>query len=226
MLYVLYPFALVYDRMALYDSLVGTLTIFGLYGTVLLIRFLRLDHAMILGFTSGLAVLNKSSGFFIIYLLPFALLLLRQRKNLPKTLLRILGLSLLVIAMTYAMYFILRLSPFFYIIDEKNAVFVYPFQEWIKHPIEFFVGNLRGLSTWFLSYFGISFLILSLLSFVLPGFKREKVLLLIWFLAPFVALALFGKTIYPRYIFFMTLPLLPLVAYSFYHLLNRFKKRS
>ncbi|MDP3998635.1 MAG: hypothetical protein Q8P89_03400, partial [bacterium] len=41
---------------------------------------------------------------------------------------------------------------------------------------------------------------------------KEKLLLITWFILPFVALAFFGKVLYPRFIFFMTLPLLILAA--------------
>src|SRR3990167_7652447 len=74
-LYLIFPFALVYDRMALYDSLVGTFAVWRLYFEVLLIKKLRLDVALILGMILGGGVLTKTSGFFSIYLMPFTLLL-------------------------------------------------------------------------------------------------------------------------------------------------------
>lgn len=225
LLYALYPFALVYDRMALYDSLVGTLSIFGLYLTVIFVKRLKSENAVLLGIMTGAAVLNKSSGFFILYLLPFSLLLVNfTKKKVTPLLTKFFLLSIVVVFITYVMYFILRLSPFFYIIDEKNAVFVYPLEEWIKHPFEFLFSNLNSMTDWFLRYFGIVFTILVLVSFTLKKNFREKLLLLIWFLAPFTALVLFGKTIYPRYILFMTLPLLPLVAYSIYVLSSKVKQ--
>src|SRR5690606_26994157 len=46
-LYLIYPFAMVYDRMALYDSLVATFFIWSSYFTVLLVRLRRLDVALI-----------------------------------------------------------------------------------------------------------------------------------------------------------------------------------
>src|SRR3990167_8160438 len=53
LLYLIFPFALVYDRMALYDSLVGTFAIWSLYFEVLLIKKLRLDISLILGMVLG-----------------------------------------------------------------------------------------------------------------------------------------------------------------------------
>jgi len=74
-LYLIFPFALVYDRMALYDSLVGTFAVWSLYFEILLIRRLRLDTALILGMVLGGGILTKTSGFFSIYLMPFMLLI-------------------------------------------------------------------------------------------------------------------------------------------------------
>ena len=153
-LYVIYPFALVYDRMALYDSLVGMFIIWGLYFEVLLIRRLRLDIALILGMIIGGGILTKTSGFFSIYLLPSTLLLFGfERKNVISKLLKWIILSLITVSVAYGFYFILRLSPFFYIIGEKNALFVYPISEWMMHPFTYLQSNLSGLWNWFITYF-------------------------------------------------------------------------
>src|SRR3989304_3485962 len=74
-LYLISPFSLVYDRMALMDALVGTFTVWSLYLAILLVKNLRLDLALILGAVLGGGVLTKTSGFFNIYLLPNTLLL-------------------------------------------------------------------------------------------------------------------------------------------------------
>ncbi len=212
--------AIVYDRMALYDSLVGTFTVWGIFLSILLVRSLRLDVALILGMTAGAGVLNKSNAFFTIYLLPLSVLLFdfKAKKKMKRFLLWV-GLSLVAIILTYGYYSILRLSPFFHIIDEKNTTFIYPFSEWIKHPFTFFFGNLKGLASWFVGYFSAPLVFMAAAAFFIKSEKfREKLYLLTWFAIPLLLLALFGKVLYPRYIFFMTLPLLPLVAYALYTL--------
>lgn len=213
-LYLFYPFAFVYDRMALMDGLVGTFAVWALYFEVLLVKTLRLDVALILGMIVGGSILTKTSGFFNLYLLPFSLLLFPwQDKKRNKKLLLWLGLALLAVAEAQVIYLILRLSPLFSTIAQKNSVFVFPFQEWLQHPLRFLWGNLRGLWNWFIGYFSWPIFSLLVLSLVISWrFFRKKVFLLIWFGAPFFALALFAKTLYPRFIFFMTLSLLPLVA--------------
>ncbi len=224
-LYVIFPFALVYDRMALYDSLVGTFIVWGLYFTFLLVRNLRLDYALLMGFVTGAAVLNKTNGFFTIYLLPFALVLFDfKKKDSKRKLLRFFALSLLVVVMTYGFYSILRLSPFFYIINEKNHIFFYPISEWIKNPLAFFLPNISAFNDWTLRYVGMPLLLTAGAAFFLSkSYLREKLLLLAWFIIPYIGFALDGKTIYPRYIFPMTLSLLPLIAFSIVSIAHKFK---
>lgn len=228
--FVIYPFSLVYDRMALYDSLVAMFAVWAVYFELLLVRKMRFDIAMILGFVIGGAVLTKTSGFFAIYLMPFLFLLLDYKKKEFKNKAVRLALLLLVsIIISQGMYAILRLSPFFHIISEKNTIFVYPVSEWLAFPletkIEYFSNSFRVLGDWFLTYFSIPFVVLAAVGlFSKFDFFKEKLLLVVWFAAPFFALALFGNTLYPRYLLFMTLPLLPLVAYGFYELCLRVKK--
>lgn len=223
-LYVIYPFSLVYDRMALYDSLVATFTIWSLLFEVLLIRRKRLDLALILGVIMGGGMLTKTNAFFSIYSLPFSLLLFNFKKDKFNSLLKWAGLALVSTAFAYSYYSILRLSPFFHIITEKDHLFVYPFSVWIKHPFQYFWGNFNGLSGWLIGYSTIPFLILILLSFAINRkFLQEKLLLLVWFGFPFIADAFFGKVIYPRHVLFTSMPLIALAAFSIYSIMERFK---
>lgn len=227
LIYVLYPMSLVYDRMALYDSLVGAFAIWGLYLEILLIRNLRLDIALILGMVIGGATLTKTNGFFNIYLLPFTLLLFDLKaKNKLNRLAKWVGLSLIAVFLAYGFYSMLRLSPFYHIINEKNSIFVYPFSEWFTHPFRFFGGNMNGVWDWLITYLKWPLFSLIIVSFFISmRYTRKKILLVIWFFLPFVALALFGKVLYPRFIFFMTLSLIPLIAFSFYKISDLVKNK-
>lgn len=213
-LYLILPFSLVYDRMALMDALVGTFAVWSLYFATLLVKNSRLDLSLILGAVLGGGVLTKTSGFLNIYLLPSTLLLFKWRdKKWPQSLAKLIMLGILAIIISQLFYNILRLSPWFNMIAQKDTTFVYPFWDWIYHPFTFFWGNLRGLFDWLKNYLTWPILILIIGSLVLIHKNlKEKLLLFIWFAAPFVALALFGKVLYPRFIFFMSLPLLVLAA--------------
>lgn len=227
-LYVIFPFALVYDRMALYDSLVGTFSVWSLYFEILLVRKIRLDISFILGIILGGGILTKTSGFLSIYLMPLTLLIFKwkQEDKLSKFF-KLVGLFVVSGVLAYGYYSVLRLSPFFYIISEKNALFVYTLNEWLSHPFEFIYSNFSGLWNWFITYITWPVFLLIVLSFFISlKFFKEKIILALWFSLPFVALTLFGKTLYPRFIFFMTLPLLPLVAFSVYEIYTKIKTKS
>src|SRR5438105_4766390 len=77
--YVIFHFALVYDKVSLYDSLVATFIVWSLYFEILLVRHVRLDLALILGMIVGGGMLTKSNADFAIILLPFSLLLFQYK---------------------------------------------------------------------------------------------------------------------------------------------------
>jgi 4-amino-4-deoxy-L-arabinose transferase-like glycosyltransferase len=213
-LYVLYPFALVYDRMALYDSMVALFAVWSLYLEIILVRNPRAWVAFTLALVMGGGMLTKTSNFFSLYLLPVTILLFDFRKEKRiKRLFQWVGFAAIAVGLANLYYSMLRLSPFFHIITDKNAIFVYPLNEWLEHPWTFFIGNLHGLWSWFSTYTTwpvIALMVGALL--VQRKFTREKIVLLTFFSVPFVLLALFGKVLYPRFIFFMAVSLLPLVA--------------
>ena len=199
-IYVIFPMALVYDRMALYDSLVGAFAIWGLYFEILLIRNLRLDIALILGMVTGGAILTKTSGFFNIYLLPFTLLLfdLKAKKKLNRFA-KWVGLVLISVFLAFGFYSVLRLSPFFHIINEKNSVFVYPFQELITHPFRFFGVNMNGVWDWLITYYKWSLFLLIISSFFISRkYTREKILLVIFYHVWFPGYVLQLQLVYPN----------------------------
>ena len=218
--------ALVYDRMALYDSLVGAFAVWALLLITLLARKARLDIALILGMVVGGGVLTKTNAFFSIYLLPISLLLFDwKEKEIRNRFAKWIFFAGIAVIVTYGFYSILRLSPFFHIIADKNAVFVYPLKEWLDHPFYFFIGNWKAFWDWVSRYLTWPLLALAVGAFFTnKAFLREKVVLFLWFILPIIALGLFGRTLYPRFIFFMMLFLLPLIAFSLVNIHERFKK--
>ena len=157
---------------------------------------------------------------------PFSLLLFNFKSKNRKDLLIKWGiLAAISVGFAYLYYSVQRLSPYLHIVDEKNAIFVYPFSEWIIHPLRFFWGNLKGMWDWVLTYTTWPILILILSSFFIKiKFTREKLILFSWFIFPFIALALFGNILYPRFVLFMTMPLLVLAAFSMNEILKRLKR--
>lgn len=228
LLYLISPFALMYDRLAIYDSMVGAFSVWNLYIAILLVKHVRLDLALIFGLSLGVGMLNKTSAFFSLYLVPGTLLIFdRSRKARLTRFSRWILLVLLAALLSQAVYGILRLSPYFYIVAQKNTIFVYPFREWIQHPFTNLYWNLHGLFDWVISYMTIPLFIAALVSFIADRKQQaEKFLLLGWWFFPFFALALFGKVLYPRFILFMTMPLYVLAAYTIDRIIIRVKNRT
>ncbi len=226
-LYILSPFALMYDRLALYDSLVAAFSVWSLYGGVLLVRLLRLDIALLLGMVLGAGMLNKSSGFMSLYFLPVTLVLFDWRKKERiMRFLRWLGLVLVAAIISQLLYSVLRLSPLLHMVKQKDAVFVYPFHEWLKHPFNYFVGNIQGQFDWLIRYMTIPIALLSFIPAVtFWKHTREKLLLYAWWAAPFLVLALFARVLYPRFILFMVMPLYVLASIPYLWIMERLGHR-
>jgi hypothetical protein len=95
----------------------------------------------------------------------------------------------------------------------------------MTHPFVFLQGNLHGQFDWLIHYMTVPLFASAIAAAVLGGKKiRETLLLLVWWFAPFFALALFGKVLYPRFILFMTMPLYVLAAYTIDTIIIRLKK--
>ena len=111
-IYIISPFFLLYDRLALYDSLTTALMIWALFLSILMAGLLRLDIALLLGMTVGAGFLTKSSAQFALILLPFILLLFDWRtKEKGKRLIRLAGLGIVVTFLSKGIELILRLAP-------------------------------------------------------------------------------------------------------------------
>lgn len=213
-LYVVSPFTVLYDRMALYDSMVSMFSVWNLYLAIMLVLKLRFDTALLLGILLGAGMLNKSSGFLSLYLLPFLLVLFDWKKEkFVARLVRLFWLFSVAAILSQVVYSVLRLSPFFYIVSQKDNVFIFSPSEWLSQPFRFLVGNLRGMFDWLRSYMTLPIFVAAFapLFFITPKW-RERMLLYMWWGLPFVALANFAKVLYPRFTLFMTMPLLIIAA--------------
>ncbi len=206
-LYIFSPFAVWYDRLALYDSLVSALFVLNMYVGLLLVKYVRLDVSLIYGMTLGMGLLNKSSGLLSVFLAPVYTVFFK------KSGLKWVTLLLLSAILSHMYYSVLRLSPFFHMIGLKNTVFIYTVNEWLTHPFKFFLGNIRGMTDWLMHYVSWPVIVLSIMPVVIFWKNtRQKIFLFLHFLVPYIGLALFAKVLYPRFILFMVMPLFILAA--------------
>lgn len=223
-LYTLFPLALIHNRYALYESLVGAIFIWSVYLSVLLAKNLKTETAFELGLVLGAGILTKTSGFVSFYLVPTTLIFLEKAK---KNIFRWAGLFILAMGLSYLYFSVLLLSPDFASINDKNNIFLYSLNEVLRiNLLSIFFNNITQFVSWLISYFTLPFVILSALSFFIKKNRKEIFFLWLTFGIPFLALAVLGKLVYPRYLFFFSIALLPLIAESLTWLSDIFKKNK
>jgi hypothetical protein len=250
--YIVSPFFLLYDRLALYDSLTAALMSISLLLSILLAKKPRLDLSLLLGAAIGLGLLTKSSAQFAIFLLPVSLLLmnkwhkdtsfaLEQQAKLTNLRVRLLpseaspsdserltaneqisstslprwlALAVLSVSISLVISLLLRLSPLAYMVKLKQQTFIVPLDKFLADPFSRVIGNLSGLNHWLADYLTWPWIVAAAAGIAISfkKFWRQTLFLLSWFIVPYLALAAFGIVLYPRFLLFMAIPLLALVA--------------
>ncbi len=204
--YIFTPFFLFYDRMALIDSGVNAFAVWTFFFSVLLVRTMRLDVALLMGLVTGFGLLAKSSSKMFVALSALSPVLVWE-KNIKRWLGKIFNFGFLygaVLVLSLLIYNVQRLSPFLHFVAEKNKTFVRTVPELLANPFESLWGNLRLIPlyvTWE-SAFVLPFI--ALLGLILV-FKTDRKLfwyVLAWLILPYLAISLFAKVIFPRYLIF------------------------
>jgi 4-amino-4-deoxy-L-arabinose transferase-like glycosyltransferase len=214
--YLISPFCLFFDRMALADGLLSALGVWTMVGGVLLAKNLRLDLAMLTGISLGLGLLTKSPALFFALMLPATLLVFDfKKKALVGRLLKLGFLWVVVWVFGFAIYNILRLGPEFHMIAIRNKDYVFSLSEVLNHPLNPLLGNLKSAVSWL----WIMLTPLTFLAGIMGGIlilrknPKEGLLLWTWLLAPLLAQSAIAKVYTARYIFFLVPPFLVMTAF-------------
>lgn len=221
-LYLFMPFTLLYDRMALFDSLLQSMILVAVYFTVRTARTLSLKDVALWGFFLGLSLLSKPTAILFVIMTPIAFLVLTKadfKNDLKK-------ITLAIVAPIFISEVINNLQRVSNVYDRaalKNAQFQQPVEELIKNPFGLTYWNIHGIFDWTVAYFSYPFLILVLISFIFLLFKKTRIALVLgaFWLMPLFILATIGREIFPRYILFTTPYLLLPVSYLSYKLFMR-----
>lgn len=212
------PFLFFYDRFAVMESMLTASGIWLFNISYLLARTRRLDVALILGITAGLAFLVKSPAQAFVLLIPTAyILMLNDPTRFTKSnIFKYIGLLIVVIVLAEVINNIQRLSPWMYMITRKNGDFVIsPFAMLRDHPYRIW-QNFVDSQRWLIAYMTLPIYALS----IWGAFKMSKTLdkfLLVsaWFWVPFMALITTALLYRPRYLVFIVPYLLLYASYSF-----------
>jgi 4-amino-4-deoxy-L-arabinose transferase-like glycosyltransferase len=217
-LYVIIPYFLFYDRLAMVDSGVNGFFIWILFFSVLLARTMRFDVALMFGLTAGMGLLAKSSvrvfvglsmlAGFLIEGVPFKA---KANKKLPSFFV-LFGITS---ALSLLIYNIQRLSPFLHFVEEKNKTFVMTFPEWLADPFAVVFHNVKIIPYYVFSELGwviVPFAILGLIAL----YKKDRKLFayfLAWILIPYAGIAFMTRVLFPRYIIFFGTLIVVLASY-------------
>lgn len=220
LLYMISPYFLFYDRLAIVDSTVTAGIIWILFLSIVLARTRRIDIAFLLGGVMGLTMLGKSSVRLYIgaAFLAFIYIVIHDTKlpsivesvrsfftNAEGRARNVLNFTLLYglsVAIALIMYNVQRLSPFFHYVSEKNTTFVLTGKELLANPFALLPSNLWRIPYYISSELGYVIFALSLVGLFLL-FKKKRstfyfvtgILLLVYFILGSVA-----RVLYPRYL--------------------------
>ncbi|PIY72318.1 hypothetical protein COY87_01570 [Candidatus Roizmanbacteria bacterium CG_4_10_14_0_8_um_filter_33_9] len=221
LIYIITPYFLFYDRMAMVDSGVNAFFIWILFFSILLVKTIRLDVALLFGLVAGMGLLAKSSVRLFVGLSLLAPILINDSfikfKKQKIKLLSFFTLFAIVGFLAIAIYNIQRLSPFLHFVEEKNKTFVMTFGEWRQNPFAVLFHNLRTIPYYVFSELGwiiVPFGILGLRKLFIKD-KKLFFYLIAWILTPYIGISLLTRVLFPRYIiFFGTL----IVVFASYYL--------
>lgn len=210
-LYLITPFYLLHDGLALMDGLLLTCSIYACYFTVKIAQSPHYKLAVLTGISIGLGLLTKSSAMFSLYLLPAGLLLLKKSKKIVGNYVFFVAIA---IAIALAFEAILRLSSYYDVIAQKNSLFLFTLDEVEKNYATIFAKNGSTFARWLFTYIGLPTIILAIVSLFYKEKRKDALFLSLYFLVPVASLTFFGKQLYPRYLLFMTFPLIILASYT------------
>ena len=208
------PFLFFYNRFAVVGSM---LTFFGVLIFCLSLIYHtkpRLDLALIIGITIGLAMLVKSPAVIYLYLFPAGLITNHTSLQKRSSLLQYLGQYLLIFVLAQMIYNIQRLSPWMHIIIQKNNDFAVPIAEILQDPIR--LGkNIVNSTRWLLHYLTWPVAFTGLFGAYQLGKKnlKQTLHLSVWFLVPLAAEIAIASLYRSRYILFVVPYFLLFVAY-------------
>lgn len=226
-LYIIFPFTLLYDRMALFDSPLQAALLVSTFFALKTARTLNIKYAIAWGVSLGIAFLFKPTALVFLGLLIGAVILFAYSKKQKKWG-RVASLVVVAAVISEVINNLQRVSSVYFMAEIKNAQFQQPIDELLRNPFALTISNMHGFINWMIGYYTIPFLLLGIIGIVVLLVKnfRVGVLLLGLWSIPILALATIGREIFPRYMLFTTPYFLIAVAFIFVLLYERARRLS
>ena len=223
LIYAISPFAVFFDRMALADSMLTMFGVWVLLGGIITAKTLRLDLAMLTGFSLGGALLTKSPALFYSLLTPLNILFVavvtkgRPFKKSFSVVAKFVCLLLVIYLIGYTIYNILRLGANFHLIGQRNQDYVLPLSHILTSPLDPFLPYFDRSKEWLLMLGPAGLVLLAILGLVLgvKSFTKETLVLFTWAIFPILVQSEFAKVITARYILFSLPPIILLASLLF-----------
>jgi 4-amino-4-deoxy-L-arabinose transferase-like glycosyltransferase len=222
--YVVCPFALWYDRVAITEGLLLTLFVFAVYFALRAARTLQLWWIAPLGAAIGLAMLTKGTAELLFLIIPFAYLV-RPRAPDEGAVKHPLWLWAAILAGSFVLaigiFSLLRFSSMYHLMGVRTAITTKGLGEVLSHPFDVFFSNLGTVGGTLFVFVTPVLLVVALGGLALGLSKRWRPagFLCVWGLAVVLVEALVAKhwmfeTILPRFFLSVLPPLLLGAAYA------------
>lgn len=148
LLYVICPFALWYDRLALTESLVMPLFVFAVYFSIRAAKTGNLWYLAAVAVATGLALLTKATAQLLFFIVPFAYLMKEKDPDAPpvkRPLVRWLVAVAISFVVAGGMYSILRFAGDFHVIGEMADLHNLSISQLLHNPFQVFFSNAWAL---------------------------------------------------------------------------------
>lgn len=213
LIYMVCPYTIFFDRMALVDSMLAGFTIWIIYFAMLLLERQRIIFPAILGTLLGGALLVKTPALMNILALPVTLVGFNFEKSKRSKLFRLIiywgGAAIIALGI----YSLQRVDPNFHQLSSRNGDYLFSLDELKNRPLDPLIPHLKDTLDIFSKFLTVPIFTLVLLGSVLTIYlkNRRGLVLLLWALIPIFLQATFLKTFTARYIL-LSVPMLLILA--------------
>jgi hypothetical protein len=206
--------------------MLAAFVVWSILAGLLLVKYKRIDLAMILGYLLGGGLLTKTPGMLNVLMIPLAFLTLNfSAKDRVKQFLRTAGLFVISISIGLGIYNLLRLGPGFSSVSSRNSDYVRNPLDLLKNPLDPFLPHLRDLTDFWSVLLGP--VILALVGgLVFAIIKKNKYAITIFLigLGPLLIQMFLLQTFTARYMLFSIPSFLIIAAFGLDNIAEKMKK--
>ncbi len=236
-LYVVCPFTLWYDRLAITEGLLLALFVFTIFFELKASRNLSPVYFLLAGICFGLALLAKGTAQLLALIVPFAFVVRPKNERPTGFALKWASGVVMSLLVGFGLYNVLRISPLFGQITAKTSQTTKTFSELLQEPFDVFFVNFTAIIKTLWVFLTPSIFILSIAGLIL-GLKRRwrpAIFLSLWVTVVWIVESLIAKhwmfpTILPRFFLALVPPLLISTGYclleSFEYLKEKYLEAS